>query len=201
MNGLKTIIRPLYQKLMGKITYEVNKIIKKARKNNTDYNVQREEILDGLKNFYSDQNNYTDVDLKQHKEFLYSQREGLLNVIWSEIWESWKSAMLGLLAMIFSVLFISNKFTMLTDTSEIFKEINMLEQSAYTVMGTLVCWIVIVILIKGVMILRGRKYRKYKIVEYELTIIDMLQEKYNEEVRQSVSEHLMHRRQNNNGTP
>ena len=111
MNGLKTILRPLYQKLMGKITYEVNKIIKKARKNNTDYNVQREEILDGLKNFYSDQNNYTDVDLKQHKEFLYSQREGLLNVIWSEIWESWKSAMLGLLAMIFSVLFISNKST------------------------------------------------------------------------------------------
>ncbi len=201
MNQLKIKLRLFPQKVTDKITYEVNKIIKQAKKGSNDYNVQRKKILDDLKLFYGDPNNYTDVELQEHKEFLYSQKKGLLERIDSEFWELYKSTILSLLTITFSMLFILNNLVVSTNVSEDVKEINILAQSGYAAILTLVGWIVIVTSIKSVMVFRGRKYRKYKIIEYELTIIDMLQEQHNEEIRQSVENYLALHRPNNNGTP
>lgn len=45
MNQLKIKLRLFPQKVTDKITYEVNKIIKQAKKGSNDYNVQRKKIL------------------------------------------------------------------------------------------------------------------------------------------------------------
>ena len=208
MNKLKNILKWLREKDAGKITYKIDCMIKNVEstcnqaQNNNGNNgaindTIRIELLNEIRAFYIDQNNYTDIELVQHKQFLCSQRKGFVERFWYEFYGSYKSTITAVLSVFFTMLFISSG----PIDSEDLENINALSLSGYVSICVFAIWIVLTAIISIISSFLGYKYRKYEIIEYELTIIDMLQEKYNEKVRQSVENHLIPRRPNNNGTP
>lgn len=167
----------------GKITTDINYIIKRVEQSH-EYGDKRSEIANRIIKLYKDnKDSYTDGDLQKRKSVLMASNHSFCELLMNEVMNSYKSAFTILFTSVFSVLFLSAQKII---DQETLREIDTLMLTAKTsILVFLALW-VLSALLHAVLTFRGRKYRRYIIIELELEIIKTLLEKNYDTVKQEI---------------
>lgn len=166
-----------------KITKEIDNTISTTKTQQKEYDNQRKKIVEEMIKFYRDRNNYTDGDLQKRKSFILSERIGFCEFLMDHLINSYKAFFTVLFTSFFNVFFLSKKVIIEKETLD---QINSLTLSVFTSVGVFLALTFVSIIIFFVRNFRGIKYRYYSIIELEVSIIDTLLEKYNDEIKRKL---------------
>lgn len=163
----------------------IDKIIKDIQVNHN--NKQRKEIMEKISEYYAEGSNYTEIDLLKRKEFLLFQEKPGLEIFFNYFMQISISALTSLCTVRFTIFFLSEQ-----PISETVHQINELALSGNVIMLVLITLIVIVGICSIIQSFRGRQYRKYRIIEFELSIINALLQKYYGSISRQIIDKLSH---------
>ena len=167
----------------GRITTDINYIIKSVEQSH-EYGDKRSEIANRIIKLYKDnKDSYTDGDLQKRKSVLMDSNHSLCELLINEVMNSYKSAFTILFTSVFTVLFLSAKKII---NQETLREIDTLMLTAEISMLVFLALWVLSALLHAVLTFRGRRYRRYIIIELELEIIKTLLEKNYDAVKQEI---------------
>lgn len=181
---------------MDKIKCKVDEIIKNAKERDSDYNKQRKEIIDNIIKFYKEENNYTDFELLKQRDFLSSQKKGIIQRLYEDFLKNSQTALSSVFTSYFTVYLLTKQKI----SSEIINKINTLGISMIVASCVFIVLTFVSIIFALLSNYRGREYRKYNIIELELDIISTLINKQYNMICNEISTALNRQQLNNQVT-
>lgn len=179
--------------LSDKITGKIYEIIYNAEYDSDEYSEMIKQIVE----FYGNSNNYTYPDLVKRKTFLLIQKKRGFDIFFDYFMKMYIPVFTSLCTVVFTVFFISEQVSI---TPEDLEKINELSVSGAATICVLLSSIVLAAAFAVISSIRGRKFRKYELVECELSILEQRLQKYHDDVNQQIEDRLTQQRASSQAT-